>query len=174
MFLLVNSTEQCYQYSKALFENEDDLANEIPMLTDPYECKRLAADLETTEEWVQKRDEVMSTIIKEKFTQNDDMRDILLNTGNSVLYEAMTDQYWGIRSTLFAKSTYQETGKGQNRLGLMLMALRTELGGAIPEVTSPVDENSQTAAPHADGTDNPLRHKPSQPEPEAPIQPEST
>lgn len=162
---LFNSAEQCYQYSKALFENEDDLANEILMLTDAYDCKRLAGDLGTSDKWILKRDEVMATIIKEKFTQNDDMRDILLNTGNSNLFEATTDQYWGIGSSLFSKTAHQETGKGENKLGLMLTALRVELGGEPPMDTTQTPapdidgqpiagDSAQAAASYADGTTN--------------------
>lgn len=147
--ILFNSSEQCFQYSKAVFENEDDLANEILILSDAYECKRKGAEVEISEEWMSKRDEIMSNIIREKFTQNDDMLTTLLNTGSSTLYEATTDHYWGIGSTLFSKATYQETSKGQNRLGLLLMELRKIQAGDCPPADLP-DQSPLTTTPQAD------------------------
>lgn len=147
--ILFNSSEQCFQYHKALFENEDDLANEILILTDAYECKRKGAEVDISEEWMAKRKEVMSNIIREKFTQNDEMLTTLLNTGSSTLYEATTDHYWGIGSTLFSKDTYQEASKGQNTLGLLLMELRKSMGGENSPPDLP-DQSSLTTTPLVD------------------------
>lgn len=151
--ILFNSSEQCYQYTKALYQNEDDLANDILVLTDAYECKRLGGKDDVSDEWVQKREEIMATIIKEKFVQNDDLADVLLSTGPAMLYEATTDQFWGIGSTLFTKTTHQETGKGINKLGLLLMALRKELGGeGVPDPPSAQTEPVSAPAPSTAAT----------------------
>lgn len=54
-----------------------------------------------------------------KFTQNPDLLELLLGTGDKVLHEnSMVDYYWGIG----------ETGTGLSMLGKLLMALREELG----------------------------------------------
>lgn len=64
------------------------------------------------------KEKVMYEILKAKFTQNKALRDILLSTGNRMIYElSYRDQYWG---TLPDKS-------GKNRLGVLLMRLRDEL-----------------------------------------------
>lgn len=141
---LFNSSEQCFQYTKATFENEEDLANDILILSDAYECKKKGAEVDTSEDWMAKRDELMLDIIREKFTQNDDMLTTLLNTGPATLYEATTDRYWGMGSALSSKDTYQETSKGQNKFGLTLMELRKELGG---EDLLPSSPNSPGQAP---------------------------
>lgn len=160
---LFSTSEQCFQYSKAIFESEDDLANEILILSDAYECKKKGAEVETSEEWLAKRDELMSNIIREKFTQNDDMLSTLLSTGAATLYEATTDHYWGIGSTLFSKDTYQETSKGQNRLGLLLMELRKSLdddcaspdltGQTTPATTPQADRSARRSARSHEATD---------------------
>ena len=53
-----------------------------------------------------------------KFTQNDDLRALLLSTGDQILHEnSMEDYYWGVG----------EKGTGLSMLGKLLMALREEL-----------------------------------------------
>ena len=53
-----------------------------------------------------------------KFTQNADLRQMLLETGDKVLHEnSMEDYYWGVG----------QAGTGLSMLGKLLMALREEL-----------------------------------------------
>jgi ribA/ribD-fused uncharacterized protein len=64
------------------------------------------------------RNEVMWRALAAKYTQNEDYKSELLETGNKVLIErAPTDAYWAINSS----------GSGENMLGLMLMAIRNLL-----------------------------------------------
>lgn len=64
--------------------------------------------------------EVMRVGLYAKFTQNQELRDKLLATGDAVLQEGNTwgDVFWGIDLT---------TGQGENWLGRLLMDLRTQL-----------------------------------------------
>ncbi len=51
------------------------------------------------------------------------LRELLLSTGDEVLAEAApNDYYWGVGAD----------GTGQNRLGLLLMRIRSELRGEVP------------------------------------------
>lgn len=69
-------------------------------------------------DWTTVRDDVMRTGLKAKFTQNPELRKKLLSTGSARLIEnSPRDSYWGIGAD----------GKGQNRLGCLLMELREEL-----------------------------------------------
>jgi ribA/ribD-fused uncharacterized protein len=63
----------------------------------------------------------MRQVLQAKFTQHDDLREILLSTGNRRLVESATvansiNRLWG-----------EVNGKGQNMLGTLLMEIRGEL-----------------------------------------------
>lgn len=61
----------------------------------------------------------MKLVLLAKFTQNDDLRDRLRNTGDSTLVEASrSDGFWGMG----------KKGNGKNMLGILLMQLR----GVLP------------------------------------------
>ncbi len=74
-------------------------------------------------DWEGVKDQVMLDAVRAKFTQHDDLRAILLGTGDAKLVEHTDkDSYWGDGGD----------GSGKNRLGQLLMRLREELraGGA--------------------------------------------
>ena len=69
-------------------------------------------------DWEKVKDEIMYNICLCKFTQNEELKQKLLNTGNAELIEGYTwnDTYWGICR-----------GRGKNHLGKILMQIREEL-----------------------------------------------
>ena len=64
-----------------------------------------------------------------KFSQNRDLREFLLSTGDSVLVEASPyDNIWGIRLAASSQEAQDPTQwRGQNLLGFALMEVRDEL-----------------------------------------------
>jgi len=69
-------------------------------------------------DWERVHVEMMSLAIKLKFTQHEDLRQLLLNTGNVMLVEdSPYDYFWGVGAN----------NSGQNQLGKALMRLRNEL-----------------------------------------------
>lgn len=69
-------------------------------------------------DWNHVKDEVMRRAVLRKFETHDDIRAILLGTGDEELVEnAPGDSYWGNGGD----------GSGQNKLGRILMRVRTEL-----------------------------------------------
>jgi ribA/ribD-fused uncharacterized protein len=69
-------------------------------------------------DWEQVKDEVMRRAVLRKFETHADIRALLLNTGDCEIVEnAPGDYYWGIG----------KTGTGQNKLGQILMVVRTIL-----------------------------------------------
>jgi N-glycosidase YbiA len=69
-------------------------------------------------DWETVKDEVMRQAIRHKFSAHEDIRAVLLNTGDAQLVEnAPHDYYWGIG----------KNGSGKNMLGVILMQVRAEL-----------------------------------------------
>src|SRR5207253_56250 len=74
--------------------------------------KKLRAD------WESVKVAVMRKVVRAKFTQHDDIRDVLLSTGNAKIVEhTENDDYWGDGGD----------GSGKNMLGQILMEIREEL-----------------------------------------------
>ncbi len=69
-------------------------------------------------DWEAVKDDIMYRVCLAKFSQNEDLKEKLLATGEEYLEEgnAWGDQYWGAVD-----------GVGQNRLGKILMRIREEL-----------------------------------------------
>jgi ribA/ribD-fused uncharacterized protein len=81
----------------------------------------------------EKKEEVMKQIVRAKFTQNLELRKKLLDSGDKILANAdARDKFWGVgtsASTAIAKDPSK--WKGDNKLGKMLMELRTELRAEV-------------------------------------------
>jgi N-glycosidase YbiA len=72
-------------------------------------------------DWEGVKDQVMLEGVQAKFTQHEDLKAILLGTGDAKLVEhTERDAYWGDGGD----------GSGQNRLGQILMQVRDELRAA--------------------------------------------
>ena len=81
-------------------------------------AKRAGRAVQLRDDWEQIKDEKMLLIVRAKFTQNPELRQMLLDTGDAILIEGNNwgDTYWG-----------QCNGVGQNKLGIILMQVREEL-----------------------------------------------
>ncbi|MEO1616481.1 MAG: NADAR domain-containing protein [Planctomycetota bacterium] len=93
---------------------------EIRKAKTPMIAARLGRDRKKTlrRDWESVKDDVMREAVLAKFTQNDELRNLLLGTGEAKLVEHTTnDAYWGDGGD----------GSGKNRLGLILMELREKL-----------------------------------------------
>lgn len=109
------SVEHAYQSAKTL---DMDQRRRIAALATPEEAKRAGRALQYRPDWEQVKYDVMEQCVRYKFTHNPELARRLLATGDAYLEEGNTwnDQIWGV---------YQ--GKGQNRLGKLLMKVRDEL-----------------------------------------------
>lgn len=84
----------------------------------PQRAKRLGRHVELRPDWETVKYDVMYQVCKAKFTQNPDLLNKLLATGDAELVEGNTwgDQVWGVCK-----------GVGENHLGKTLMRVRSEL-----------------------------------------------
>lgn len=86
----------------------------------PKDAKRRGRNVKLRADWDAVKDGIMEEIVRAKFTQNKDLGEKLLATGDAVLIEGNTwnDRYWGVDI---------KTGAGHNHLGKIIMKIRTEL-----------------------------------------------
>lgn len=84
----------------------------------PSQAKAMGRRIELRSDWEQVKENIMYDVCFSKFTQNEELREKLLRTGNQHLEEGNTwgDAEWGTVN-----------GKGNNKLGKILMKIREEL-----------------------------------------------
>lgn len=96
-------------------------AERIRLAPTPAEAKELGSDrtIALRADWIAVRDTMMRAALVAKFSQHDELRVLLLSTGDAWLVEhTANDSYWGDGGD----------GSGVNRLGLLLMEVRAGLG----------------------------------------------
>lgn len=97
-----------------------DYEEKIRLLDNPMKAAEMGRNrsLPLRADWEQVKDDVMRKAVLAKFTQNEEIRDILLSTGKEILIEKTSDDYyWGCG----------KNGSGKNMLGVILMEVREEL-----------------------------------------------
>lgn len=111
------TTEHYFQAQKfAGTEHEE----EVRMAKKPMEAASMGRDRKRPlrRDWESVKDGIMLDAVRAKFTQHDDLKAILLGTGDAKLVEHTTnDSYWGDGGD----------GSGRNMLGQILMRVRDEL-----------------------------------------------
>ena len=110
-----------YQYNEAAFQSAkvlDKSVREKFSMLDPSSAKRKGRHVQLRHDWEKVKFDIMYEICKAKFSQNAELKDKLLATGDEYLEEGNTwgDRIWGTVN-----------GKGQNNLGKILMRVREEL-----------------------------------------------
>ena len=131
-----------YRNSEAAFQSAKSL--------DPWErakfsvmagvtAKRAGKKLLLRMDWNNVRLEIMEDILRAKFTQNPELREKLLATGDLELQEGNTwhDTFWGVNV---------KTGKGENHMGRLLMQLRQEFREEDAAALLPPEERQRREA----------------------------
>eukprot|EP01095_Lingulamoeba_sp_RSL-Kostka_P009785 TRINITY_DN33_c0_g1_i1.p1 TRINITY_DN33_c0_g1~~TRINITY_DN33_c0_g1_i1.p1 ORF type:complete len:150 (-),score=52.29 TRINITY_DN33_c0_g1_i1:184-633(-) len=111
------STEHYFQSKKFTTESYQE---EIRLANSPGEAKYLGSqrrDDYRFNDWEDVKDGIMKKCIKAKFEQHENLRDVLLATGDRHIAEHAYDNYWGDGMD----------GSGRNQLGIILMEIREEL-----------------------------------------------
>lgn len=110
------SNEAAFQAQKCITEEEK---MEFTQLR-PSASKKLGRRVKLRPDWEEVKVGLMEEIVRAKFTQNEELKALLLATGEAYLEEGNTwhDTCWGVDA---------KTGEGQNHLGKILMKVRGEL-----------------------------------------------
>lgn len=111
-----------------MVNNDLNKAHRIIITDDPFVCKRIGGTVLESDEWDTIKETSMRDIMKLKFEQNPHLIDMLIATGDRILQEATTDATWGIGAGIRSKAAKENTAKGTNLLGNILMQLRLKLG----------------------------------------------
>lgn len=110
------TSEHAFQAAKSLNPRE---RTAICRLSEPKNAKHIGRTVQLRPDWEAIKIRVMEDIVRAKFTQNEDLKAMLLNTGEEGLIEGnwWGDTFWG-----------ECKGVGENHLGRILMKIRRELG----------------------------------------------
>lgn len=111
-----NSAEHAYQFSKAMYHNKKELAEEMKKADTANKVKMLSKNINPSESWISKRCKVMKDILVEKFKQVEKFRSALLATGNKPLAHDVVNFFWGTGKNF----------KGKNMFGKLLMEVRDQ------------------------------------------------
>lgn len=167
------SAEQFFQHKKALFHSYSQVANKILKNRDPYELKRLGNQVQINQEWRQTEEQIMTNILRSKYTQNPHLAHILLSTGDLHLHEASADLKWATGAELASRALQLGSWPGADRMGLLLENIRSELRGETtpkdpttsPHPPLPPAQDGDDLTPMPDDSDHPVPPAQSQPAP---------
>lgn len=108
-----------FENGEAAFQGFKDLSRIAEFETlRPSQAKRLGRKVNLRSDWEQVKTDVMYLVVHAKFSQNEALKQKLLATENRLIVEGnwWGDKIWGVAG-----------GRGENRLGEILMRVRKEL-----------------------------------------------
>jgi ribA/ribD-fused uncharacterized protein len=126
-----NCNEQYMMYHKALLMGDEATAQRMLAEKNPKNHKKLGQSVKPWNEelWLENRARIMYEGCQAKFSQNEELCQRLLATGDAVLVEASPlDKIWGIGlKASDPNARKQASWKGLNLLGRVLMQVRSDL-----------------------------------------------
>ena len=127
------TVEHYVQAMKSKEFKDDEIYNKIIKAKTPKAVKAMGQKVKNfvKEVWDEKRDAITRKGVRAKFTQHPELRKQLQETGDKIIGEAdPRDTYWGIGTGIESdKAKKPSKWRGQNKMGKMLMELRTEFNG---------------------------------------------
>ncbi|WP_461534983.1 NADAR family protein [Spongorhabdus nitratireducens] len=125
------TAEHYMMHHKALLFNDESAAAEALVATTPAAAKAAGRKVRgfIDERWEAHRFEIVVQANLNKFSQNAELRDFLLATGDDILVEASpVDRIWGIGLDQHDEACRQpELWRGLNLLGFALMEVRDRI-----------------------------------------------
>jgi ribA/ribD-fused uncharacterized protein len=129
--IIYNCSEQYMMYHKAKLFNDNLIAEYILNTTLPYEQKKLGKKVKNFNQkiWNEQCESIVFTANLLKFSQNPKLKEMLLNTKDTILVEASPyDNIWGIGlSESDKRALDSKKWLGENKLGKILINVRNIL-----------------------------------------------
>ena len=126
-----NCNEQCMMYGKARMFNDLEAANKILSTKSQADQKAEGRKVKNFDQaiWEKRSLNLVYAGAKAKFTQHEDLYDLLMSTGDTELVEASRyDTIWGIGLDVSSPLSRDKTKwRGKNLLGIVLTRLRDNL-----------------------------------------------
>lgn len=126
-----SSMEQYMMYQKAICFRDEKISSEILATDDVAKIKALGRKVANYDDhvWNGLRQVVVYEGLLAKFSQNEELKSRLLETGDAILAEcAVRDKIWGIGLSMTDANRFDRAKwKGQNLLGYALMMVRSKL-----------------------------------------------
>lgn len=136
------SAEQYMMHQKAVLMGDKESADIIKALDEPSEIKKIGRHVKNfnQELWEISCQDVVEKGNMAKFSQNEDLKDLLFSTYPKTLVEASPiDRIWGIGLSKDDQRAWnKETWRGHNLLGEILTKVRNTLMGSFLEPVVPV------------------------------------
>ncbi|RVU90734.1 NADAR family protein [Flavobacterium columnare] len=127
------TAEHWMMAQKAKLFNDEEMFDKIIKANSPHQAKKLGRLVKgfDNEIWNAQRFDIVVQGNYHKFSQNEALKEFLLNTNDRILVEASpVDKIWGIGLTGDdPKANNPKTWNGQNLLGFALMEVRDILIG---------------------------------------------
>lgn len=128
--------EQFIQSRKAKLFKDQKSYKLIMEARTPQEMHYLGKNIQnySEPEWREKAHDITLKGLEQKFSQNQEAKDYLMNTGSKRLVEASaSDSWWGIGVHLYDKDIMKKKDEwGSNMLGSILMTIRQRLTAEKP------------------------------------------
>ena len=134
-----NCNEQFLFHQKALLCGDLDNAKKVLEEPEPAKQKQLGCSIANYSDrlWKTRCLDLMKEGLYCKFTQNEQLKAFLLNTGSTQIIECNPrDSYWGTGLSMENPRVWQDNSwqtTAQNHLGRLLMDLRLEFNREEPE-----------------------------------------
>lgn len=135
------TAEHAYQAGKARKESVRDWILSAPS---PSLVAMAAHGLYTWDinpDWSRTKFDRMRNVLRAKFTQHEDLKELLLSTGNSRLVEA------GRADNVVNRTWGEVNGKGLNMLGVLLMEVREEIRGHVASQAKTSNKKTKQSKP---------------------------
>ncbi len=115
------TAEHAYQSSKCKLDSEHEWIRNTPSA---FQAKQFGKKVKIKDNWDNIKYDIMLNIVRDKFSQNNELKKMLLDTGEEFLIEG---NYW--HDNTWGNCTCDKCKKirGNNWLGEILMKVRQEL-----------------------------------------------